>query len=108
MKIFEDFLLRNKIVTLKIRITDLNEWHIWREAIANIDIEFLKSHEVIHEDKINYLIDITIDYECKYTNYRKIIQNLQEFDRTLMYDPKTRLSYIIISVKNSLQKREAA
>ncbi len=105
MKIFEDFLLRNKIVNLNIKLTDQDELDIWNQAIANVNGEFLSSSDVIHEDENT--LDLTIRLRLTYSNYRKIIRNLQTFDRTLMYDPKTRLTYIIISVKNSLQKREA-
>lgn len=108
MKIFEDFLLRNKIVHLNVKITDRSDYDIWIEAIDKINGEYSGSSETFHYGEDNSLIDIIIRYEFKYSDYRKIIRNLQTFDRTLKYDPKTRLTYIIISIKNSLQRREAA
>jgi hypothetical protein len=108
MKILDDFILRNKIVNLKVRITDLMEQNIWNNAIINIKGNLFETHEVIHEDQIAYPIDITMHIDLAYSEYRKIIKNLKKFDRTLKYDPKTQVSYIIISVRNGLQKREVS
>lgn len=106
MQILEDLLLRNKIVNLTMKLDSQDELDIWANyALDKVYGEFLKSSEKIHYgDEIT--VDITIAYEFKYSEYRRIIRNLRKIDRILRYDPETRLTHIVTKV-DGLQKREA-